>query len=177
MVTVPSMVKFLAGFLMAICVALLAGYVFVVEGGMPVATSGAALPLERWVARASIHAAVSGEADKQSPVALTESALMEGAKDYINDCAGCHGLPGHPKTGFAKALFPHPPQLFESDEGVTDHPVGVIHWKVKNGIRLTGMPAFADLLNKTQIWQISLLLKNADSLSNPVRQKLNQAGK
>jgi mono/diheme cytochrome c family protein len=45
---------------------------------------------------------------------------------------------------------------------VSDDPPGETYWKVANGIRLTGMPAFDKLLNPTQIWQVSLLLANAD---------------
>jgi mono/diheme cytochrome c family protein len=33
---------------------------------------------------------------------------------------------------------------------------------VSNGIRLTGMPSFKDTLSDTQIWQVALLLANAD---------------
>jgi mono/diheme cytochrome c family protein len=33
---------------------------------------------------------------------------------------------------------------------------------VKNGIRLSGMPAFNNILNDTQMWQVSVLLANAD---------------
>jgi mono/diheme cytochrome c family protein len=46
--------------------------------------------------------------------------------------------------------------------GVSDDPSGETFWKVANGIRLTGMPAFKDILSETQIWQVSLLLANAD---------------
>ncbi len=46
--------------------------------------------------------------------------------------------------------------------GVTDDPPGETYWKVANGIRLTGMPAFKDVLTETEIWQVSLLLANAD---------------
>jgi len=45
---------------------------------------------------------------------------------------------------------------------VTDDPPGETYWKVANGIRLTGMPAFKDVLSDTQMWQVSLLLANAD---------------
>ena len=43
-----------------------------------------------------------------------------------------------------------------------DDPVGVTFWKVTNGIRLTGMPAFEDSLKDQQRWQVSEFLANAD---------------
>ena len=46
--------------------------------------------------------------------------------------------------------------------GVSDDEPGETYWKVANGIRLTGMPAFNHVLTDTQMWQVTLLLKNAD---------------
>jgi thiosulfate dehydrogenase len=45
---------------------------------------------------------------------------------------------------------------------VSDDPVGETYWKVANGIRLTGMPSYKNILTDTQMWQVSLLLANAD---------------
>jgi hypothetical protein len=55
------------------------------------------------------------------------------------------------------------------DKGVTDDPVGETYWKVKNGIRLTGMPSFDGALSDTAMWQVSLLLLQANQLPDAVR--------
>jgi mono/diheme cytochrome c family protein len=60
-------------------------------------------------------------------------------------------------------MFPKPPQLF-TGHGVTDDPAGETYWKAANGIRLTGMPGFKGPLSDTQLWQVSLMLANADKL-------------
>jgi len=53
--------------------------------------------------------------------------------------------------------------------GVSDDEPGVTYWKVANGIRLTGMPSFDHVLSDTEMWQVTLLLKNADqALPDPV---------
>jgi mono/diheme cytochrome c family protein len=67
-------------------------------------------------------------------------------------------------------MFPNPPQLFV--KMVTHDPAGEIYWKTKNGIRLTGMPAFGKTLNETELWDVSLLLKHADALSASARKLL-----
>jgi mono/diheme cytochrome c family protein len=69
--------------------------------------------------------------------------------------------------------YPHPPQLFKG-HGVTDDPVGETYWKVANGIRLTGMPAYNKTLTQDQMWQVSLLLADADKLPANVRTELQQ---
>ena len=61
-------------------------------------------------------------------------------------------------------MFPLPPQLFDKDDMVTDDPAGVTYWKVANGIRMTGMPGFGEMLTPTQMWQVSQLLAHADKL-------------
>jgi hypothetical protein len=38
-------------------------------------------------------------------------------------------------------------------KGVTDDPVDETYWKVANGIRLTGMPAYQGFLTNDQLWQ------------------------
>jgi mono/diheme cytochrome c family protein len=63
-------------------------------------------------------------------------------------------------------MFPDAPQLWEPHGngvvGVSDDPPGETCWKVANGIRLSGMPAFSQVLNQTEMWQVSQLLANAD---------------
>jgi mono/diheme cytochrome c family protein len=68
-------------------------------------------------------------------------------------------------------MFPKPPELFHGT-GVTDDPAWETYWKAKNGIRLTGMPAFKEALNDTQIWQVSVLLANADKITPAVKSAL-----
>jgi hypothetical protein len=70
-------------------------------------------------------------------------------------------------------MYPRPPQLFKG-HGVTDDPVGETYWKVANGIRLTGMSAYTNSLSQTEMWQVSLLLANADKLRQQVRSSLER---
>jgi thiosulfate dehydrogenase len=70
-------------------------------------------------------------------------------------------------------MYPQPPQLFKG-HGVTDDSVGETYWKVANGIRLTGMPAYTNALSETEMWQVCLLLANADKLPLRVHTLLEQ---
>jgi len=56
--------------------------------------------------------------------------------------------------------------------GVTDDPAGETYWKVAGGIRMTGMPGFDKTLSTTQMWQVSLLLANADKLPQAAKDVL-----
>ena len=90
---------------------------------------------------------------------------------YKKECAVCHGLPKQPLPNIAAGMFPKPPQLFQ--HGVTDDPPGETYWKVSNGIRLTGMPAFKKTYSDDAVWQVSLMLANADKLPASVTAALN----
>ena len=61
-------------------------------------------------------------------------------------------------------MFPPAPQFFQPDKDVKDDPIGEIYWKVKNGIRLTGMPGYVDILNEQELWEVSLFLKNGATI-------------
>jgi mono/diheme cytochrome c family protein len=69
-------------------------------------------------------------------------------------------------------MYPAPPQLFHG-VGVTDDEAWESYWKTENGIRLTGMPGFKDALTETQIWQVTVLVKNADKITEPVGKELS----
>jgi mono/diheme cytochrome c family protein len=166
------MKRFLLGLLIGVCLPFVAGYLFVVSGRMPVATRGNPLPFEKFLARKAQHAAYDPEAGKPSPVSADEPNLLAGARVYQAQCAVCHGVLGRPASAIARGMFPVPPQLLPPKKGVTDDLVGETYWKVKNGLRLTGMPGFGSSLSDTEIWQVSVLLQGADKLPPSVLQAL-----
>ena len=57
------------------------------------------------------------------------------------------------RRSLALHMFPTAPPLWEKHRqgdvvGVSDDPPGETYWKVANGIRLTGMPAYKELLTR-----------------------------
>jgi thiosulfate dehydrogenase len=157
--------KFILGLIVGLLIPAIGGYLFIKMGMMPMAASGATpLPMEEHIAHMALNAHISKEAPKDSAVPADETNLTQGAHLYVENCSFCHGLPNQKASNAAKGMFPLPPQLFNKDEMVTDDPAGETYWKVSNGIRMTGMPGFGEMLSKTQVWQVSQLLKNADKL-------------
>src|SRR6266581_8548039 len=146
-------------------------YYYFSSGRAPVATSAAPMPLERRLARVGLHAYLDKLPHPQPQVPADEANLVAGAKVYKEQCATCHGLPGEAKSAVSQGMFPAPPQLFHG-VGVTDDEPWESYWKVENGIRMSGMPGFKGQLSETQIWQVSVLVKNADKISEAVRKEL-----
>jgi thiosulfate dehydrogenase len=165
--------QFIFGFIAALTMIALGVFGYVALGLAPVATTSAPLPFERLIAGIALNARVNKEAPKLSPISASDEVYTAGARIYRNNCAVCHGLPGRDQTAIAKGEFPKPPELFKG-KGVTDDSAGDTYWIVANGIRLTGMPGFSGSLSSEEMWQVSLLLSNADKLPATVRTALQE---
>src|SRR3954464_3287984 len=166
--------KFLLGVIVGVFLIAFAGYLYFAMGFAPAATAAAPIPMEKRFARMALNARIKKEMPNGTSVAASEANLLAGAEMYKRDCAVCHGLPGETKQSpISAGMYPKPPQLWQHT--VTDDPVGETYWKIANGIRLTGMPAFKATTSDEAIWQVSLLLANADKLPPSVTAALAQA--
>ncbi|HUA16657.1 MAG TPA: c-type cytochrome [Verrucomicrobiae bacterium] len=165
------MKAFVFGLIIGLALIPLAVYFYFASGSAPVATSAPPMPFEKTFARMALHARLEKEMPRSAPIAADDAAFAAGAEIYKDHCAVCHGLPGQPRTAISKGMFPRPPMLMEGT-GVTDDPAGETYWKVAGGIRMTGMPGFDKSLSTTQMWQVSLMLANADKLPPSVKDSL-----
>jgi thiosulfate dehydrogenase len=168
------MKAFVVGLILGLIAVPAVVYFYFSSGSAPVATSAPSMPFEKTLAHMALHARLDKEMPKSVPIQADEAAYLAGAQVYKENCAVCHGLPGQPQTNIAKGMFPDPPKLMEGT-GVTDDPAGETYWKVSGGIRMTGMPGYEKTLSTTQMWQVSLLLANADKLPKSVTDILNPA--
>jgi len=155
----------IVSFLLGLLVLPVVVYAYFAFGKPPVAVADTPFPLEDRIVRVPLHARIHREMAQSAPIQPTDENLNAGAGIYEDKCEVCHGVTGEP-SGIGGKMFPRAPELFAKHGhgvvGVSDDPVGETFWKVKNGIRLTGMPAFDKALSDTQIWQVSLLLSRAD---------------
>jgi len=164
--------KVFLGFLLGVAVVAGGAAAYLRWGPLPVATADKPFPLEKEIVITPLKARIASQM-QPAPFGIGEDVFEGGAHVYRAQCAACHGTPGH-DVAFAKSMYPAAPQLWKKHArnnvvGVSDDEPGETYWKVANGIRLSGMPAFNQVLTDTQMWQVSLLLKNADQqLPDPV---------
>jgi hypothetical protein len=164
--------KFVLGFVCALV--LLAGSVwgYFRFGHPPVATADAPFPFEKQIVHVPLNARIDREM-QQPPFDISEDVYEAGAHVYHEQCSSCHGSPGQ-DVDYAKYMYPRAPQLWKKHGhgdvvGVSDDEPGETFWKVKNGIRLTGMPSYEHVLTADQMWDVTLLLKHAnEQLPDPV---------
>ncbi|HEY2859186.1 MAG TPA: cytochrome c [Terracidiphilus sp.] len=158
--------RFLVGLILGILLVPLAVMAWFHFGKVPVAVGDPQLPQERLITHAPLEARIDREMVKNPPIQPNEDTFVAGAHIYADQCAVCHGYHGKPSV-VGSHEYPTAPALWEKHRngnvvGVSDDEPGETYWKVANGIRLTGMPAYKDVLNETQMWQVSQLLANAD---------------
>src|SRR5665647_824960 len=163
------------GAALTLVVTLIGAYSMVQSGLIPANADAKPGRLETWIARTSLNATLRRDAPKgQNPVELTEQNLLNGIHLFAQNCAVCHGSAkgAASSSPIAKGLYQEPPQL--ATDGVEDDPEGVSFWKIKHGIRLTGMPSFGDSLSDRQIWTLALFLKHMDKLPPTAQQTWQQ---
>jgi mono/diheme cytochrome c family protein len=160
------MIRVLFGIILGVLLVPVAVLAWFHYGAVPVAVADPPLPQERLITHVPLNARIDRELINTPPIQANEDTFIAGAGIYRDQCASCHGFHGKPSS-FGPHMYPDAPPLWEKHEhgdvvGVSDDPPGETYWKVSNGIRLSGMPSYKEVLTDTQMWQVSLLLANAD---------------
>lgn len=91
------------------------------------------------------------------PPSDVKASIEEGDNLYGAECAACHGLNGHSPTDAGRWMYPRAADL-TSDE-VQRYSDRELFWILSNGIRFTGMPAFARVETNEHIWDLVLYLR------------------
>ena len=94
----------------------------------------------------------SREGIPPAPTNLQES-IAEGDKLYGIDCSMCHGPDGHTLSDSGRWMYPRAADLTSPE--VQQYSDRELFWIVKNGIRLSGMPAFRRVESDEHIWNLS----------------------
>lgn len=95
--------------------------------------------------------------------ALTDSSMIKtGFAHYKEMCVDCHGAPGISRDETGLGLYPKPPDLSRSAK---EMPSSELFWITKNGIKMTGMPAFGKTHKDDKIWAIVAFLEKLPGMT------------
>jgi mono/diheme cytochrome c family protein len=108
-------------------------------------------------------------ADIAVPPLGAPAQLERGLSLFRAHCVQCHGAPGVAPEPFALGLTPLPTPLARSGK---DRSPAELFWVVKNGIKMTGMPAWEFRLPDQDIWSLVAFLKQLPLLSPAAYQAL-----
>jgi mono/diheme cytochrome c family protein len=153
------------GLLVGILILPIAAAIYLFRVHIPVAVADKPLTWEEKVIQLPLRMRLAKERSKTAPIEANAYNLQAGMQIYRSQCASCHGMYEHPSS-FGSHMYPVAPQLWTLHPngvvGVSDDPIGETYWKISNGIQLTGMPSFKGVLSDNQLWQVSLLMANAN---------------
>lgn len=91
-----------------------------------------------------------------------ERRVQAGLARFQQHCLQCHGAPGVPPQAVAFGLTPAPANLLHAGR---TWPANEIHWVVRNGVKMTGMPGWAYRLGEEEIWDVVAFVQAMPRLS------------
>lgn len=104
---------------------------------------------------------------------LSDTALVRrGFIHYREMCVGCHGAPGI--ESMAKGFYPDPPLLTKT---VDEWSPQQLFWIIKNGLKMTAMPAFGVTHTDDQIWPMVAFTKMLPTMTKEQYQVFDNATK
>lgn len=146
---------------LALVVIVLAAVIY--TGGYDVSAMRREPALLRWVLVSVRESSVERRArDVQVPVLEGTARLERGFRSYREMCVDCHGRPGSERSPLAKGLNPEAPDLSRPDH---DMSAGELFWVMKNGIRMTGMPAWGRTHSDEELWDLVAFVKALPTMS------------
>jgi len=147
----------------SVMVIILAIVGFVYSGIFNVSAQWEDPALVRWLLVSTREASIEARADSiTSPTLGGATQLENGFRSYREMCAVCHTPPGSTDSPINQGLNPTPPDLTK----VNDHAMSneELFWVIKNGIRMTGMPAWGPTHDDVEIWDIVAFLKELPNI-------------
>lgn len=124
--------------------------------------------LETTVARAIRHMAIPKiDREEENPWATVATPeVMKDAREHFADhCSQCHANDGSGKTEMGQYLYPRAPDMrLPATQNLSD---GELYYIIRNGVPLTGMPAWGEpnLVQDDDSWQLVLFIRHLPKLT------------
>lgn len=141
-------------------------FVAVVFGGfVSVAATDRHWEATEWALQTTMKSSVRAAARDIAPpdgVNLRDPALAEKAfGHYSVACTTCHGAPG---VGASPWMVTNPPSPLLV-ETVGEWSDGELYWIIKNGIKMTGMPALGPTHKDSDLWAIAAFVRQLPTMT------------
>lgn len=156
-------------FLFRLFVLLLAGLAIAAAGLWYLASRGVSARAEptrleeALAVRLRAFATPAGAKSARNPTPDNLDVLAEGREHFADHCGGCHGNDGSGRTELGRGLYPKPPDMrLERTQSLSD---GEIFYIIQNGVRFTGMPAFAGVHGEEDSWELVRFIRHLPSMT------------
>lgn len=137
--------------------------IVVYSGAYNIAATEDHTPLVRWAFTTTMHSSAKSRAsDISPPEQFTQTMVRKGAAEYKAMCQHCHAGPGVKRSEWAEGMLPQPPHLMEK---AAEWEPNEIFWLAKNGVKMTGMPAFGPTHNDETLWNIVAFVRQLPGMT------------
>ena len=110
----------------------------------------------------------------QAPSNLDDHArIVGGTSHFAEHCAACHSAPGVEADDMAEGMYPKPPTLIDAAKKWTP---SELFWIVKHGIKMSGMPSWADH-SDDDLWNAVAFIEKLPGMSKADYEKLVEESK
>jgi mono/diheme cytochrome c family protein len=102
-----------------------------------------------WITHETMINSVKRRApDVALPKEVSVAQAIRGFCAYETHCVACHGAAAVARAQWVNGLNPEPPYLLDATKRWSP---SQLHWIVRNGIKMTGMPAWRESMTDRQI--------------------------
>jgi cytochrome c553 len=130
----------------------LGGTIFVLSGVYNVAARSPHWSLTNWLLIVVRDRSIATSAFGVRVPDLADDDLADlGAEHYRSGCAPCHGVPGQGAGPVSRSMLPAPPDLITAYD---DYTSAELFWIIYNGLKFTGMPAWAGEGRSDEVWSL-----------------------
>jgi mono/diheme cytochrome c family protein len=120
------------------------------------------------LANAAKDVTIPLEAGKMTnPLPQTDEVVSQGQQVFVSSCAQCHGADARGDTQVGRSMYP--PAMDLTSAHVQHWSDGELYWIIRNGVRLTGMPAWQSSISENDTWKLARFIHNlsrVDAASN-----------
>ena len=143
--------------------ALLAGAVALYAGWYDISATDQHLAPTYWLLDTGMKRSIKRRAENIPVPPLDDPALARrGFAHFKAHCEQCHGAPGVGPEPFALGMTPAPASLAYT---ATEWTPAALFWAIKEGIKMTGMPAWKYRMADADIWAVVAFLQRLPRLS------------
>lgn len=152
------MKKIILTVIITLAVIIAAFVVYIYSGSYNISQLTPHNTITKWIIQTTTDKSINKRLkDLHAPSMTDTNMIIDGFKHYNEMCVSCHGGPGIDPEELAKGLYPNPPKFYKSQDmpDTTE-----AFWIIKNGIKMTSMPAFGPTHSDQKIWAITDFLLN-----------------
>jgi mono/diheme cytochrome c family protein len=165
--------RYFFGFVAALILTVIVGAGVIATGAYSVAASDAHADFTHWLLETVKDRSITVRATAgNAPGSFTAEQIKSGFTEYDEMCVICHSAPGKEPSAVGKGLNPHPPDL---SKAVGKWSNAELFWILRNGIKMTGMPAFGSTHSDETLWSIVAFLKQLPGYSAADYEAMSQA--